>query len=65
MKTSSDPDQPTPGDFESARLAATKAKRRKITVTLSSKVASIVERYKTERGISKTRAIEELILLNR
>jgi hypothetical protein len=40
-------------------------KRRRISVTLTSRAADIVARYQAEHKVSKTRAIEELILLNR
>jgi hypothetical protein len=65
MSKQSEPARSKPKPSQAICAFDHKTKRRRITVTLTPAAAGIVAQDQTENGISKTRAIEELILQNR
>jgi len=64
MSKLDDPSLPVLDEPGTQSPAVNQTKRRRITVTLTPRAADLVARYQAENKVSKTRAIEELILLN-
>jgi len=65
MSKPSDPIQPKSTPSQAVSASGDTTRSRRITVTLTPRAASIVAHHQAENGVSKTRAIEELILQSR